>query len=363
MYYDNGEKSEFKKRYLHKLGTNLLPGSVTQLIPRLPVLRHARRHATSYNQRMNNAESMAMTRSLFEVFQPYTDIIHSAEIPVKTSIITLILYGFKAFLQQLVFDCPRQYHTLYGCLFICGPAVILFCLSMLISESFWTLVTGCCRLQSRKRKLVWWKSSKSVYLSLLPPCIWLVFAFMEGDFYVCLTLGPIQPALENAADLSSSETIRQQFAQAKSISVIISWAMLLTLTVTVTVCVTLSRILAQVDPKLQGEIEFDEIEAQEAVKLWNGRLEALAKKQAFEVIEEVSNTFCDVKNPDVSEQIRRGAAYLKKLYPRYGGVVSGHYRNDHCGEILEQRLSSSRELLINDRKVMKGYGLRHTTSI
>ena len=312
---------------------------------------------------MSNIESTAMTRSLFEVFQPYTDIIHSSEIPIKTSIITLTLYGFKAFLQQLVFDCPRDYHILYGCLFICGPAVILFCLSMLISESFWTLVTGCCRLQSRKRKLVWWKSSKSVYLSLLPPCIWLIFAFMEGDFYVCLTLGSIEAAQEKAVDLSARETIQQQFAQAKSISVIISWVMLITLTVTVTVCVTLSRILAQVDPKLQGEIEFDEIEAQEAVKLWNGRLEALAKKQAFEVIEEVSNTFKDVKDPDVSEQIRRGAAYLKKLYPRYGGVVSGHFRNDHWREILEKRSSSSTELLINEKKVWKGYGLRHTTSI
>lgn len=186
---------------------------------------------------------------------------------------------------------------------------------------------------------------------------------MEGDFYVCLTLGSIEAAQEKAVDLSARETIQQQFAQAKSISVIISWVMLITLTVTVTVCVTLSRILAQVDPKLQGEIEFDEIEAQEAVKLWNGRLEALAKKQAFEVIEEVSNTFKDVKDPDVSEQIRRGAAYLKKLYPRYGGVVSGHFRNDHWREILEKRSSPSTELLINEKKVWKGYGLRHTTSI
>ena len=324
--------------------------------------------ATRENQAMD-VDKMAMTRSLFQVFQPYTEIIQSAEIPIKTSIITLTLYGFKAFLQQLVFDCPRHYHVLYGCLFICGPAVILFCLSMLISESFWTLVTGCCRLQSRKRKLVWWKSSKSVYLSLLPPCIWLVFAFMEGDFYVCLTLGPIEAALGNIDDSSAKETIKEQFAQAKSVSVIISWVMLISLTVIVTVCVTLSRILAQVDPKLQGEIEFDEIEAQEAVKLWNGRLEALAKNQAFEVIEEVSETFKDEKDSDVSEQIRRGAAYLKKLYPRYGGVVSGHFRNDswrprdeHLRDILDKR-SPSRELLINDKKVMRGYGLRHTTSI
>ena len=108
--------------------------------------------------------SLHLATSENQVFQPYTEIIQSAEIPIKTSIITLTLYGFTAFLQQLVFDCPRHHHILYGCLFICGPAVILFCLSMLISESFWTLVTGCCRLQSRKRKLVWWKSSIPFFL-------------------------------------------------------------------------------------------------------------------------------------------------------------------------------------------------------
>lgn len=185
---------------------------------------------------------------------------------------------------------------------------------------------------------------------------------------MCLTLGPIEAALKNVDDSSSKEKIEEKFAQAKSISVIISWVMLISLTVIVTVCVTLSRILAQVDPKLQGEIEFDEIEAQEAVKLWNGRLQTLAKTQAFEVIEEVSETFKDDKD-DVSEQIRRGAAYLKKLYPRYGGVISGHFRNDswrprdeHMRDILDRR-SPSRELLINDKKVMRGYGLRHTTSI
>lgn len=185
---------------------------------------------------------------------------------------------------------------------------------------------------------------------------------------MCLTLGPIEAALKNVDDSSSKEKIEEKFAQAKSISVIISWVMLISLTVIVTVCVTLSRILAQVDPKFQGEIEFDEIEAQEAVKLWNGRLQTLAKTQAFEVIEEVSETFKDDKD-DVSEQIRRGAAYLKKLYPRYGGVISGHFRNDswrprdeHMRDILDRR-SPSRELLINGKKVMRGYGLRHTTSI
>ena len=313
---------------------------------------------------------MAMTSALFRVFEPYKDIITRSEIPVKTSLITLILYGFKAFLQQIVFNCPRDDHILYGCLFICGPAVILFCLSMLISESFWTLVTGCCRLQSRKRRLVWWKSSKSIYLSLLPPCIWLIFAFMEGDFYVCLKLGPFKVAKEKAADSSALEAIQEKFASAKSFSVIISWIMLIALTLSITLVVTLSRLFAQVDPKLKGEIEFDQIEAQEAVELWNAKLKTLAKAQAFEVIQEIEKM---AKDSDVSEQIRRGEAYLKQLYPRYAGVVSGHYRDNiwrprdvqitsEQEDITDLRNGSTEHLLVNTMKV-RSYGLRHTTSL
>ena len=313
---------------------------------------------------------MAMSSALFKVFEPYKDVITAFEIPVKTSIITLILYGFKAFLQQIVFNCPRDFHILYGCLFICGPAVILFCLSMLISESFWTLVTGCCRLQSRKRRLIWWKSSKSVYLSLLPPCIWLIFAFMEGDFYVCLTLGPFKVAKEKAVDLNALEKLQDQYDSARSMSVIISWVMLIGLTLIVTIVVTLNRILAQVDPKLQGEIEFDQIEAQEAVELWNAKLKSLAKAQASEVIEEVENMS---KDSDVSEQIRRGESYLRQLYPRYAGVVSGHYRDNSWRprdvqitseqeDIFDHRTASAEQLLINTTKV-RDYGGRHTTSL
>lgn len=313
---------------------------------------------------------MALTNALFKVFEPYKDIIKSSEIPVKTSIITLVLYGFKAFLQEIVFNCPRDFHILYGSLFICGPAVILFCLSMLISESFWTLVTGCCRLQSRKRRLVWWKSSKSIYLSLLPPSMWLVFAFMEGDFYTCLTLGPFKVAKERITDPIALSALQDKFASAKSVSAIISWAMLISLTLIVTIAVTLSRLFAQVDPKLQGEIEFDEIEAQEAVELWNAKLKKLAKAQAHKVIQEVEKL---AEDSNVAEQIRRGESYLKQLYPRYGGVVSGHYRDNNWRprevEIVSEQedfhdhdAASADHLLINATK-LRSYGARHTTSI
>lgn len=300
----------------------------------------------------------------------YAQLIRSVEIPVKTSIITLVLYGLKVFLQQIVFSCPSDHNVLYASMFICGPAVILFCISMLVSESFWTLMTGCCRLKTRTRRLVWWKSRKSVFLSFLPPYLWLIFAFMEGDFYACMTLGPIRIAKLKAPNSTALMAIEEQYIAAKSVSAIISWSMSIFLAVSVTLGVTLARLLAQVDPKLQGEIEFDEIEAQEAVNLWNAKLSLLAKAQASKVIEQIEKISQD---PNVTEQVRRGEAYLREMYPRFGGVVSGHFRNhtwipqgfeatDGEEGDTNYSIAPTNQLLINSKKV-RDYGIRHTTSL
>lgn len=200
--------------------------------------------------------------------------------------------------------------------------------------------------------------------------MWLVFAFMEGDFYTCLTLGPFKVAKERITDPIALSALQDKFASAKSVSAIISWAMLISLTLIVTIAVTLSRLFAQVDPKLQGEIEFDEIEAQQAVELWNAKLKKLAKAQAHKVIQEVEKL---AEDSDVTEQIRRGESYLKQLYPRYGGVVSGHYRDNNWRprevEIVSEQedfhdhdAASADHLLINATK-LRSYGARHTTSI
>lgn len=302
--------------------------------------------------------------------EQYAEILRTVEVPVKTSLITLVLYGLKVFLQQIVFSCPSDHHVIYASLFICGPAVILFCLSMLISESFWTLVTGCCRLKTRTRRLVWWRSRKSVFLSFLPPYLWLIFAFIEGDFYACLILGPLRVAKLKAANSTALIAVQEQYISAKSVSAIISWMMAIVLTVSVTVAVTLTRLLAKVDPKLKGEIEFDEIEAQEAAKLWNARLSFLAKAQASKVMEKVDKISQD---SDVVEQVKRGEAYLCELYPKFGGVVSGHFRDynwisegvnltDEQEDFCDRRTASVNQLLINSKKV-KDYGVRHTTSL
>ena len=302
--------------------------------------------------------------------EQYAEILRTVEVPVKTSLITLVLYGLKVFLQQIVFSCPSDHHVIYASLFICGPAVILFCLSMLISESFWTLVTGCCRLKTRTRRLVWWRSRKSVFLSFLPPYLWLIFAFIEGDFYACLILGPLRVAKLKAANSTALIAVQEQYISAKSVSAIISWMMAIVLTVSVTVAVTLTHLLAKVDPKLKGEIEFDEIEAQEAAKLWNARLSFLAKAQASKVMEKVDKISQD---SDVVEQVKRGEAYLCELYPKFGGVVSGHFRDynwisegvhltDEQEDFCDRRTASVNQLLINSKKV-KDYGVRHTTSL
>ena len=70
--------------------------------------------------------------------------IQSNEVPLKTIVAALLLYGVKEFLNDIVFSCPDKNFEIYGSLFIFGPSVFLFCLSLLASTPFWQVATGCC---------------------------------------------------------------------------------------------------------------------------------------------------------------------------------------------------------------------------
>ena len=185
-----------------------------------------------------------------------------------------------------------------------------------------------------------------------------------------MTLGPIRIAKLKAPNSTALMAIEEQYISAKSVSAIISWTMSIFLAVGVTLCVTLTRLLALVDPRVKGEIEFDEIEAQEAVNLWNAKLSFLAKAQASKVIEQIEKIS---RGPNVTEQVRRGETYLREMYPRFGGVVSGHFRNhtwipqgfeetDGEEDDTNHATAPTSQLLINSKKV-RDYGIRHTTSL
>lgn len=148
-------------------------------------------------------------------FKAVKGVTQSNEVPLKTVVTTLVLYGVNEFLSDIVFSCPEENFRVYSILFILGPSILLFCLALLASTPFWQAVIGCCLLRCRGKKSLFLKAKNSLFVSCLPPVIWLVYAFVEEDYYVCAKLGPLNTALAKANTTALKDAVTKNSLKRK----------------------------------------------------------------------------------------------------------------------------------------------------
>ena len=262
--------------------------------------------------------SGAISGTFTAILEAFKGAVQSNEVPLKTAVATLVLYGVNEFLNDIVFSCPEENFKVYSSLFILGPSILLFCLALLASTPFWQAVTGCCLLRCRGRKLLLLKAKNSLFVSCLPPVIWLVHAFVEEDYYVCAKLGPLDTALAKANTTAQKDAVNKEFSQAKIVSQIVAWALILGLVIVSTIFVTVYRLCLPVDPKLQGKFALQEYEADKAVSLFNEKIKSLAEQDAKKLIDSLFEKHQDKKG---EEQIKAIEEQLKNLFPRHAGKL------------------------------------------
>ena len=260
---------------------------------------------------------------LTRITSTFQAVAKSNEVPLKTIVLALLLYGVKEFLNDIIFTCPEKHFAIYGSLFIFGPSILLFCLSLLVSSAFWQVVTGCHLLRCREKKLLLLKSKNSVFVACLPPVIWLVYAFVEEDYYVCAKLGPLDAALAKANTIALKDAVNREFSQTKVVSELIAWGLILGLVVVSTIFVTVYRICMPIDPKLQGEYAFHEYEADKAVSHFNEKIKPLAEQDALLLVDSLFEKYKDKSHV---EQVKSIENKLKGMFPRHAGVLNGPYR-------------------------------------
>ena len=260
---------------------------------------------------------------LMGIVNAFQTVAQSNEVPLKTIVIALLLYGVKEFLNDIIFTCPEEYFAIYGSLFIFGPSVLLFCLSLLVSSAFWQIVTGCYLLRRREKKLLLLKSKNSIFVACLPPVIWLVYAFVEEDYYVCAKLGPLVTALAKANTTALKDAVNKEFSHTRIVSELIAWGLILGLVVFSTIFVTIYRLCIPIDPKLQGEFAFHEYEADKAVTHFNEKIKPLAEQDALQMVDSLFEKYKDKSHVD---QVKTIENQLKKMFPRHAGVLNGPFR-------------------------------------
>lgn len=268
---------------------------------------------------------MSLGSVLSDILTSFKCLAQSNEVPLKTIVAALLLYGVKEFLNDVVFSCPERYFKIYASLFIFGPSIFLLCLSLLASSSFWRVVTGCCLLKWREKRLLLMSTKNSVFVACMPPLIWLMYAFVEEDYYICAKLGPVSAALAEARTNAEKDSINKKIAEARTVSQLIAWGLLLGLVVAATLFVTVYRVCMPIDPKLLGRHAFDEYKADKAVSLFNAKIQPLAEEDATQLVEGLFEKYKDRQHND---QINLIEDELKARFPRHAGNLNAPFRAD-----------------------------------
>lgn len=295
--------------------------------------------------------TLSPSEILLEIYNKLKEFAKSGETPIKSLVISVLVYSVKEFFKENIFSCPVQNHHVYGNLFIYGPAVVLFCLSLLVSESFWQVTTGSCCC----RRVIWWKSRKSIYLAILPPVVWLILAFADTHYYQCAQLGPFESAKAAANSSSALQEVKIKFSNAHTHSQIIAWVLFLSLMVASTIVLTIDRCFSGLASKIIRQDDFDEIESQYAMKLYNERIKPLAEERAKKSVDELFEAYKD------GEILTAAEHYLLTLYPKYSGAgtCSGTSPTDHNTSRFKELFQKRTEKMEDDAVGLTESGPHH----
>ena len=271
------------------------------------------------------------------LYRAIAKLLKGTETSLKSFVVSLLVVAMEQFFSNIIFRCPEKNYVAYGVLFLVGPFVILFCISMQVSKSFWALTTGCCRVPCQRQRAIWVRASSSLFLATLPPLLWLVFAFADKEFYVCAKLGSKEIAKENKTDTEKVD-IDKKFNQAKSESQIIAWALFIAFTVFFTIVISVRRFCMK-DRAFQGGEDFEKYEGEEAVSYFNGKLRPAAEKEAKKFVDDLMEKY---KDEDPASRVSMCEKELEKRYPYHSGVVAGKYRVSGTGTKFATTASKKR---------------------
>lgn len=240
------------------------------------------------------------------------EIIQKVELPLQQAFISGLVLGLKEFLNKLVFKCPERYHKLYSMLFIFAPVVVFFCFALIISRSFWKMVAGCCRLPRNLRRVIWQRSRRFVYLSTLPPVVWLLFVLFDTKYYVCAKLGSLETRLNKTTPDEHPE-ILSEFEAANTESQVIGFILLSITMLFATISISVDRCCSKSDTSIKDQQEYEHYLAEEEIRLFNQKVEPLAKEQAKVHVEALFEKYRETG--DNKEMIRQISKHIEEEFP------------------------------------------------
>ncbi|NXJ16842.1 CAHM6 protein, partial [Odontophorus gujanensis] len=113
------------------------------------------------------------------------------------SIVSLLTIASEQIFSSVVFRCPcNSWNTLYGCVFLLVPALLLFLLGYMVNARTWILFTSSCPQEKKRCCGFWEKGCLSLKVlvpvtasSLVAPLTWIAVALLSASFYECAASG------------------------------------------------------------------------------------------------------------------------------------------------------------------------------
>lgn len=113
------------------------------------------------------------------------------------SIVSLLTIASEQIFSSVAFRCPcNSWNTLYGCVFLLVPALLLFLLGYMVNARTWLLLTGSC--PQEKKHCCGFGEKGCFYLkvlapvtasTLVAPLTWIAVALLSASFYECAASG------------------------------------------------------------------------------------------------------------------------------------------------------------------------------
>jgi len=238
--------------------------------------------------------------------------LRKAALPLQNAALTGAVLGLKEVVKKIAFNCPERNYKLYSLLFMFAPAVFLLCLALMVSRTFWKIVAGCCRLRERQRRVVWQQSRKYVILSVVAPTAWILFAMFDAEYYTCAKLGSKDIRLNNTAPFQRP-VLLAEYESAKIESHIIGIFALTGIALVGTVLISIERCCTRPDTGISNDEEYSYYLAEGQIKLFNSKLEPLAKQQAKVEVEALFEKFKDTE--DIAAKVRLISKELQLKIP------------------------------------------------
>lgn len=205
----------------------------------------------------------------------------------KPVILILLVYALEQIITTKTFySCPATGYRAYGALFLFGPGLCFFMLSLLFNEPFFKTVRGCCR-RNFDHARVFRSTARALRRSIFVALVWILLAFANTQFYLCFRLGP-EPSKERLKNMSEleREKIRMLISEEKTRSAVICWFIFLS-AIFFAFFYTIIRtcIFSKAEGILPSIQEYEKLERKAVAANFLERMEMIAKEEGEKQVE------------------------------------------------------------------------------